>query len=130
MWLNSYTRMRVNLAAQVIVKLLTVQCLASNGALYKQFIHNQQVMSESVASALVFIDNDNTQQTRLFIRMVDRFFDYMNVKSPLMAQLKRKESIAPYRSPQDPRFEVSNPMHNMHTYVTSIMHYYFTVASK
>ena len=31
-------------------------------------------MSESVASALEFLDNDNTRETRLFIRMVDRFF--------------------------------------------------------
>ena len=67
-----------------------------------------QVMSESVASALEFMDNDNTQQTRLFIRMVDRFFDYLSMKSPLMAQWKRKESIAPYKSPQDPRFKVSH----------------------
>ena len=63
-------------------------------------------MSESVASALEFLDNDNTQQTRLFIRMVDRFFDYLNVKGPMMAQLKRKDSIAPYRSPKDERFKV------------------------
>ena len=39
-----------------------------------------QVMSESVASALEFVDNDATQQTRLFIRMIDRFFDLLNVK--------------------------------------------------
>ena len=32
-----------------------------------------QVMSESVASALEFVDNDATQQTRFFIRMIDRF---------------------------------------------------------
>jgi len=55
-------------------------------------------MSESVACALEFMDNDNTQQTLLFIKMVDRFFDYLNVKSPLMAQWKRKESIAPRTS--------------------------------
>jgi len=64
-------------------------------------------MSESATCALEFMDDDNTQQTRLFIRMVDRFFDYLNVKSPLMAQWKRKESIVPYKSPQDPQFKVS-----------------------
>jgi len=63
-------------------------------------------MSETVASALEFLDNDNTQQTRLFIRMIDRFFDAMNVKSPLMAQMKRKESIAPYRCADDVRLKV------------------------
>ena len=64
-------------------------------------------MSESVASALEYMDNGGTQQTRVFIRMVDRFFDYLNVKSPLMAQMKRKETIAPYKSPKDERFTVS-----------------------
>ena len=65
-----------------------------------------QVMSESVASALQYLDNDKTQQTRLFIRMVDRFFDCLNVRNPLLAQVKRKDSIAPYKSPNDERFKV------------------------
>lgn len=63
-------------------------------------------MSESVASALEFLDNDGTQQTRLFIRMIDRFFDYLNVKSPKVADFKRKNSIAPYRKTDNKRFKV------------------------
>lgn len=59
-----------------------------------------------MASALEFLDNDHTKETRLFIRMVDRFFDYLNVRFPLTHQLKRKESIAPYRKPTDERFKV------------------------
>ena len=34
-----------------------------------------QVLSESVASALTFLDDDRTQETRKFIRMMDSFFD-------------------------------------------------------
>ena len=64
-------------------------------------------MSESVASALEFIDSDATQQTRLFIRMVNIFFDCLNVKGPQMAKLKRNGNIAPYTSPNDHRFKVS-----------------------
>ena len=63
-------------------------------------------MSERVASALEFLDNDRTKETRRFIRMVDSFFDYLNVRSPLAHQLKRKESIAPYAKPTDERFKV------------------------
>lgn len=63
-------------------------------------------MSETVASALEFMDKDNTQQTRLFVRMVDKFFDCLNVKIPLLGQIKNKESIAPYASPTDHRFTV------------------------
>ena len=63
-------------------------------------------MSESVASALQYLDNYKMQQTRLFIRMVDRFFDCLNVRNPLLAQMKWKDSIAPYTSPNDDRFKV------------------------
>lgn len=68
-------------------------------------------MSESVASALEFLDNDNTRETRLFIRMIDRFFDYLNIRSPLAHQLKRKEGIAPYRKQDDQRFKVPIVLH-------------------
>lgn len=64
-------------------------------------------MSESVASALEFIDSDATEQTRLFIRMVNIFFDCLNVKGPQMAMLKRNDNIAPYASSKDHRFKVS-----------------------
>ncbi len=47
-------------------------------------------MSESVACALQFINSDGTQQTRLFIRMIDKFFDLLNVKGPRRAQAKRE----------------------------------------
>ena len=68
-------------------------------------------MSESVVSALEFLDNDNIRETRLFIRMIDRFFDYLNVRSPLAHQLKRKEGIAPYRKQDDQRFKVPIVLH-------------------
>ena len=80
-----------------------------------------QVMSESVASALQYLDNDKTQQTWLFIRMVDRFFDCLNVRNPLLAQMKRKDSIAPYKSQNDERFKVQ------HMHMQSILHPTLTV---
>ena len=64
---------------------------------------------ESVACALEFMDNDSTQQTQVFIQMVDRFSDYLNVKSPKVALLKRKDSIPPYKTPNDERFKVGIP---------------------
>jgi len=72
-------------------------------------------MSESVASALEFLNNDDTQQTRLFIRMIDRFFDYLNVKSPKMAGFKRKDSTAPYRRSDDERFKVCSHLYKFVT---------------
>ena len=38
--------------------------------------------SESVMCALECLDNDTTQQTRLFIQMVDKFSDCLNAKGP------------------------------------------------
>ena len=64
-------------------------------------------MSKSVASALQYLGNDRTIQTRVFIRMIDRFFDCLNVKSSMLADLKRKESVSPYRSIKDERFKVT-----------------------
>lgn len=73
-------------------------------------------MSERVASALEFVDNDATQQTRLFIQMIDRFFDLLNVKGPQVAKLKRKDSLAPYTRPSDEWFKVSIYMYATYMY--------------
>ena len=54
-----------------------------------------------MTSALEFLDNEATQQTRLFIRMIDKFFDCLNAKGPQMAKLKRKDDIAPYTRASD-----------------------------
>ena len=48
-----------------------------------------------MASALQLLDEDKTTETRLFIRMMDTFFDAMNVKNPLEGKHKRKDSRAP-----------------------------------
>ena len=65
-----------------------------------------QVLSETVASALQFLDDDNTCETRKMIRMMDIFFDCLNVKNPLEHKLKRKDSRAPYCKVNDWRFKV------------------------
>ena len=65
-----------------------------------------QVMSQSVACALEVKNRNKNQQTRIFIRMIDKFFDCLNVKSPQQAKLKRKETIAPYYISSDGRFKV------------------------
>ena len=66
-----------------------------------------QVLSDTVANALTFLDNDATRETRLFIRLMDIFFDCLNVKSPIEGKLKRKDSRLPYKKPDDWRFKVN-----------------------
>ena len=63
-------------------------------------------MSSTVADALVFLDDDKTKETRLFIRLIDQFFDCLNVTNKLEGVLKRKEFRLPYTSPRDQRFKV------------------------
>ena len=63
-------------------------------------------MSETVACALQFLDEDKTAETRQFIRMIDFFFDALNAKNPIEGKVKRKAFGLPYYSPYDERFKV------------------------
>ena len=63
-------------------------------------------MSESVTYCLEYLNKEGTEQTQLFIRMVDTFFEYLNVKSTLMAKTKLKLSREVYHSSSDARFKV------------------------
>lgn len=65
-------------------------------------------MSQSVACGLEALHRDGTQETRIFIRMIDKFFDCLNVRSYLSGTLKRNDNILPYKSSSDERFEVLN----------------------
>ena len=44
-------------------------------------------MSESVASVLDVLNNEATLKTQIFIRMIDRFFDVMNIQ--ILSEVKR-----------------------------------------
>ena len=85
--------MKVNLAAQVSIHVELFNSLV-------------QVLSETVTSALQVLNRDDTVETRHFIRMMDYFFDCLNVKSPRQGILERKEYCHPYSSPSDQRFKV------------------------
>ena len=76
--LNSYSKMRVNLAAQV--------------------------MSETVAKVMSSYGPDSASETVKFILMIDKFFDCCNSRSLKEAEHKRKPFLAPYVSVSDDRF--------------------------
>ena len=71
-----------------------------------------------MADALTFYDQDETTETRVFIRMVDQFFDCMNVRSKLEGKLRRKDQRLPYTSSNDHRFKVFT--HHNYYYVKTI----------
>jgi hypothetical protein len=78
-YLNSFLKMRVNLAAQVL--------------------------SSSVANALQFLGNNNTEATQTFVLNMDKFFDCLNVKNCTEGHRHRKEFKKPYRDRNDARFK-------------------------
>ena len=77
--LNSYSVMRVSLAAQVL--------------------------SASVAAVLKSFGPAGAAATAKFCEMVDSFFDCMNVRSTTEHETKRKPFLAPYTSVEDERFQ-------------------------
>lgn len=63
-------------------------------------------MSEKVASGLEVINKEKTTQTRLFIRMINKFFDCLNGRSFLEGKMKMNDTLNPYSSARDERLEV------------------------
>ena len=65
-----------------------------------------KVMSETVSKALRLTGGEEVTETALFIEMVDKMFDCLNVSSISKGKLKRKPFVQPYRSPSDFRLKV------------------------
>ncbi|XP_071483429.1 uncharacterized protein [Diadema antillarum] len=63
-----------------------------------------QVLSATMANALESQGLEETESTRYIIRMMDLFFDCLNVSSVCAGKKKRKPSLEPYRSADDWRF--------------------------
>jgi len=88
---------------QVILSVIRIaQCHNQN------FLPYMQVLSSTVADALTYEDRDETVETRQFVRLMDMFFDCLNVRNPIEGKLRRKGFREPYRSPHDERFSVFN----------------------
>lgn len=64
-----------------------------------------------MADALTFLNDDETTETRLFIRLFDEFFDCLNVTSKLEGVVKRKDARLPYTKIDDKRFMASINMY-------------------
>ena len=76
--LNAYSKMQVNLAAQVL--------------------------SASIAAVLRSFGPAEAAATATYCEMVDGFFDCLSVRSTTEHQRKRKPFLAPYRNVHDNRY--------------------------
>ena len=65
------------------------------------------MLSTSVAEAFSREEDQRLHETERFVRMMDKFFDCMNVRDFNEAVYKRKPDLRPYRSPNDSRLSVS-----------------------
>ena len=66
-----------------------------------------QILSESVSKALMLTGGEEVSETALFVSMVDRFFDCLNVNNFTSGKFKRKVYQDPYRSDKDFRLKVN-----------------------
>lgn len=79
-FLTPYSKMRVNLAAQV--------------------------MSASVGNLMLTDSPTDCSETAQYILQCNNFFDCMNVRSRKEGGLKRNDNLLPYVLPNDPRLEI------------------------
>ena len=94
--LTSYSKMRVDLAAQVCFIVLPAMCI----------IYVLQALSEQVAHALEQTRGDEVLETIKFIRYMDKFFDCLNVTNLEVGYHKKKRFQEPYMSSNDFRLKV------------------------
>ena len=59
-----------------------------------------------MADALSIMNAEDTSETEKFIRLMDTFFDCLNVRSLNEGDRKRKPNLKPYREASDERFKV------------------------
>ena len=70
-------------------------------------------MSESVANALESGGDNRTEETAKFIRMIDKFFDALNVANLNTGWKERKDFQSPYTSITDFRLKVLSSVYTI-----------------
>ena len=70
-----------------------------------------KVLSEQVAKAMEFKDDDSLSETIRFVRMMDKLFDILNVNNFTKGKHQLKAFQDPYISNDDFRLSVSSSFH-------------------
>lgn len=64
-----------------------------------------QVISDSVANSIQDLYGPDTEETVKFLRMFNKFFDCLNVRSMWEGRNKRNANLSPYNSEDDQRLK-------------------------
>ena len=64
-----------------------------------------QVLSDSVANAMADLYGPETEETVKFIKMFNKFFDCLNVRSPWEGRNSRNQNLEPYSDTNDNRLD-------------------------
>ena len=67
----------------------------------------QQVISQTLANVMEEKLGPTATATVQFLRIFDKFFDCLNVRSTREGFCKRKDELKPYENIDDPRFQVN-----------------------
>ena len=98
--LTSYSKMRVDLAAQVRVTCTVFNYMNVYG------LHASLVLSNSVSKALILAVGPKATQISRFAEMFNKFFDCLNVSSLSAGKFSRNPFRSPYRSGTDWKLKV------------------------
>ena len=104
--LTSFSKMRVDLAAQVYALFQSLLCVY-HFCLFKYYNYFLKVLSGTVSKALRVTGGDDASETAKFVEMIDHFFDCLNVGNYTSGKHSRNPFKQPYRSGLDFRLTVS-----------------------
>ena len=71
-----------------------------------------QVLSTTTAEGLRVYGGEEMVETERFVRMFDKFFDCLNVRSPDEHQRRLKPNLKPYTRSDDERLTVSGSLYS------------------
>ena len=79
------------------------------------------MLSESVANALKHVGGEEVAETVQFIKMIDKFFDTLNVTNFSSGKLKRKPFKDPYKPSTDGKQDFCLKVYYLYIYVGSMI---------
>ena len=121
--LTPFSKMRVDLAAQVMFNALFILTLCNPLTMFL----STQVLSDSVSKGLLLVCGEEASETARFVSMADRFFDALNVHNYSHGVRSLKPFQLPYTSSADMRLKVNSLQYYPCNTIKSVFHFIFCI---